>query len=169
MKYVRNIIVIVLALILQSTIIGRYTIIGIRPDLAMLALLVLVNWSGPVEIILYGFCLGFIQDVYSPENLGMNAFTMSVLAYVLYKVKEKLTFEQVPVKVMTAFAACLVHDLLYFSIHAGFEGQTLLKMFLLETIPGAIYTSLLFVGFIIIWEWIRRGGLIYVLEGLFRE
>ena len=169
MKYVRNLLIVLLALILQSTLFGRYPVAGIRPDLLMLALLVLVNLSGPVEIILYGFLLGFLQDVYTPENLGLNAFTMSVMAYLLDKVKEKLTFEQFPVKIATAFVACLVHDILYFSFYTRLEGVMMAKLLLLESIPGAVYTSLLFVGFLIIWDWLRRGGLIYVLEGLFRE
>ena len=63
MKIFRNILIIVLALLLQSTFWGRFTIFGARPDLAMLVLILLVSRSGQVESVLYGFFIGFWEDL----------------------------------------------------------------------------------------------------------
>ena len=59
MKIVRNVLIIALALLLQSTLFGRFTIWGVKPDLAMLVLIFLVSSSGQVESVLYGFFIGF--------------------------------------------------------------------------------------------------------------
>ncbi|HUT63088.1 MAG TPA: rod shape-determining protein MreD, partial [Anaerolineae bacterium] len=87
MKIIRNILLIALALLLQSVLIGRLDMYGIRPDLSMIVLIFLANESRPVEIIIYGFFIGFIQDVYTPEYLGYNAFSMSLIAYFLSMMK----------------------------------------------------------------------------------
>ena len=43
------------------------------------------------------------------------------------------------------------------------------SIFLRESLLGAVYTSVLFMLFMLLWEWMRSGGLVYVLEGIFRE
>jgi len=169
MKIIRNILIIAVALLLQSTLFGSVTIAGIRPDMAMLALLLLATWSGPVEGILYGFFIGFIQDVYSPENLGSNALTMALLAYLLDVVKERLTVEQYPVKAAVSIGACLLHDIAYLSLYTRFDGPLMTGMFFPESLLGAVYTTALFIGLIAVFQWIRDGGFFYVLEGLFRD
>lgn len=152
MKYIRNILVITLALLLQSTLFGRYGIGGVTPDLALLALLVLVTFSGPVESIVYGFLLGFFQDVYSPEFLGVNALTMSMTAYLLDNIKERLTIEQYQVKFLVSLVVCLIHDLMYLSFYTVFDGSLMMSIFLRESLLGAVYTSGLFLLFILVWE-----------------
>ncbi len=115
MKIIRNILIIALALLLQSTLFGRFSVWGIRPDLTMLVLILLVIDSGPVESVLYGFFIGFIQDVYTPEFLGFNSFTMSLMAFLLDNIKERLTVENYSVKALVTFTACTVHDIISLS------------------------------------------------------
>ena len=103
MKTLRNILFIAFALLMQSTLIGRIEIFGTRPDLALLVLIFIANQSNPVECILYGFFIGFLQDVYTPEYLGYNAFTMSLIAFLLGVLKESLTVENYSVRLFTTF------------------------------------------------------------------
>jgi len=167
MNYVRNILIIALALLAQSTIFGRFAIMGVRPDLPMLVLILLVNGSGHVESILYGFMIGFIQDVYSPEFLGMNSFIMSLMAYILDNVKEHFTIENFSVKTGEAFLACIIHDIVLLSFYTGMDISIMQNIFIRESLPGAVYTSgLLFVA-VVVWDFGVSGGLNFVIQGLF--
>ena len=164
MKIIRNILLVALALLLQSILVGRFDIYGIRPDLAMIVLIFLVNESSPVEIIIYGFLIGFLQDVYSPEYLGYNAFSMSLMAYFLNIMKERLTVENYSVKLVSTLIACLMHDGFYLSLYTQFDLSIISALFVRESIPGAVFTSILAIILVRVWEWAQYGGLILVLR-----
>ncbi|MFC1694065.1 rod shape-determining protein MreD [Candidatus Latescibacterota bacterium] len=166
MRIIRNILVIALAFLMQSIFFGRFTFFGVRPDLAMIVLIFLSHESNSVEIVLYGFFIGFFQDVYTPEYLGFNMLTMSFMAYLLDVAKEMLTVENYKIKMLVAFFACLVHDLIYLSLYTQFDYTVLTRLFLRSSLPGAIYTAILAVIFMRAWDWAVKGGLFIVVKEL---
>jgi len=167
MKIFRNILIIALALLLQSTFWGRFTIFGARPDLAMLVLILLVSRSGQVESVLYGFFIGFLQDVYSPEFLGVNAFTMSLMGFFLDLGKERLTVENYSVKAIVSFIACIVHDIIFLLLYTKFDSSIMIDIFLKVSLLGAVYTSILLVIIVMAWDWAISGGFNLVIQELF--
>ncbi|MFC1538087.1 rod shape-determining protein MreD [Candidatus Latescibacterota bacterium] len=167
MKIFRNILLIALALLLQSTLFGRFVIMGVKPDFAILVLIFLVSESGSVGSIVYGFIIGFIQDVYSPEFLGMNAFTMSLIGYFLGLSKDRLTVENYSVKAIVTFIVCIIHDIIYLSFYAKLDTSIMFKLFLRESLPGAVYTSVLLVITVFIWDKFLSGGFDIVTQELF--
>jgi len=164
MKTVRNILLIALALLVQSTVFGRLDLFGVRPDLALMVLLFLAAETDGVGLICYGFLIGFLQDVYSPEYLGFNAFSMSLTAFVLDVLKERLTVENFTVKLVTTLLACMFHDIVYLGFYTGFAFSSLVSIFVGESLPGAVYTSVLAVLVIGLWRWANSGGLFVVLR-----
>ncbi|MFC1490425.1 rod shape-determining protein MreD [Candidatus Latescibacterota bacterium] len=167
MKIFRNILLIALALLLQSTMFGRFSIFGAKPDLAILALIFFVSGSGPVGSIIYGFFIGFLQDVYSPEFLGTNAFTMSLMGYFLGLSKDRLTVENYSVKATVAFIVCIVHNLIFLSFYTKLDTSIMFNLFARESIPGALYTSFLLVIIVFVWDNLLSGGFDIVTQGLF--
>jgi rod shape-determining protein MreD len=166
MKTLRNILFIAFALLMQSTLIGRIEIFGTRPDLALLVLIFIANQSNPVECILYGFFIGFLQDVYTPEYLGYNAFTMSLIAFLLGVLKESLTVENYSVRLFTTFIACIIHDIVYLIFYTQFDLSVIRQLLIWEYLTGAVYTSALAFVFIKTWEWVQNGGLFVVVREL---
>ena len=167
MKQIRNILIIALALLVQSTIFGRLSIAGIKPDLAMLVLILMVNNSSHVESIIYGFTIGFLQDVYTPEFLGANAFTMSLMGFLLDNLKDRLTVENYSVRTGVAFTACVIHDLIFLSFYTKLDYSMMKELFIRESLLGAAYTSVLLFIIVILWEFIISGGFDFVLRELF--
>ena len=167
MKVFRNILVIALALLLQSTFFGRFSILGVRPDLAMLVLILLVSNSGQMESVLYGFFIGFLQDVYSPEFLGANAFTMSLMGFFLDLGKERLTVENYSVKAVVSFIVCVIHDVIFLLLYTKFDSSIMINIFIKESLLGAVYTSILLVVIVMVWDWAINGGFDFVIQGLF--
>lgn len=157
-----------LALLVQGTMFGRFELFGLRPDLALLCLLVIVQDTGGAKAILYGFLIGFAQDVYSPELLGYNAVAMSVTAYFIDVTKERFTVENYSVSFIVTISACILHDLLYLVFYTSFEVPVFISLFIKESLPGAVYTSAIAVVVIRVREWLRAGGFFGVLQELCR-
>ena len=166
MKVLRNILLIAITMLLQSSLFGRLDIYNVRPDLALLVMLFIVNTTGPVENIWYGFLIGLLQDVYTPEYLGFNSLTMSIIGFLSGFVREQFTVEKGAVRLLAAFIACLVHDALYLMMYTHFDFSTMLNLYLHLSLPGALYTSVLFFVFVAVWEWAERGGMFIVIREL---
>jgi rod shape-determining protein MreD len=139
---------------------------GARPDLGMLALTLLSGTVSGTEAILYGFFIGFVQDVYTPEYLGYNSFAMSLMGFLLGVLNETITVENIGVKTAVACVACLLHDILYLSFYTVFDFTLLFRLFVRESLGGALYTSALAFIFIAGYEWITGGGLKIVIREL---
>ncbi|MFC1551215.1 rod shape-determining protein MreD [Candidatus Latescibacterota bacterium] len=169
MKTFRNILLIALALLLQSSLFGRFSLFGVKPDLAILVLIFIVSGSGRIGSVAYGFLIGFLQDVYSPEFLGTNAFSMSLIGYFLGWSRDRLTVENYSVKAVVAFLVCIVHDIIYLAFYASMDFSIMLKLFIRESLPGAVYTSILLVIFVFVWDNLLSGGFNFVTQGLFRN
>lgn len=166
MKVIRNILLISLVLLVQSTLFGRYDLYGVRPDIALIVLIFLSNEASPVGCICYGFFIGFLQDVYTPEYLGYNTFSMTIMAFLLSKIHERLTVENYMVKLFATFFACMIHDAVYLSLYTQFELSVLVSLLVRESLPGAVYTSVLAVLLVRIWQWVQCGGLLIVVREL---
>ena len=166
MKVLRNILLVMIALLVQSTLFGRFDIYGVRPDLALLVLLFIANTTGPVGNIWYGFLIGLLQDVYSPEYLGFNTLTMSITGFFLGFVREQFTVEKGAVRLLVTFIVCLAHDALYLMIYTHFDFSLLFNLYLRLSLPGALYTSVIFFVLIAFWEWAEKGGIFIVIREL---
>jgi len=166
MQVVRNILLIVLALLVQSTFGTRMEIMGARPDFALLVLMLLASRGNTVTSIMYGFIIGFLQDVYSPEFLGANAFAMSLMGFILGEFRERLAVENTGVKFVSTFVAILVHDTVYLSLYSRFEFSVTWTLFVRMSLACALYTAVLGVVLVGIWHWLERGGFFSVVREL---
>ncbi len=159
MTILRNVLLIALALLVQSTFFGRLDLWNVRPDLGMLVLIFIAGGASTAECTLYGFLTGFLQDVYSPEYLGYNAFTMSLLGFMIGILRETLTVENYGVKTLVTFLACLVHDLVYLAFYTGLNVSLYMRLFIMGSLLGAVYTAGLAFLLIAAYEWSVGGGL----------
>ncbi len=166
MSVVRNILLIALALLLQSTVGLRIAIMGVRPDLAFLMLLLIAERSTTVQAVCYGFFIGFLQDIYSPEYLGYNSFAMSLAGYLLGEMKERFAVEHTAVKITAILVTLLVHDVVYLAFNTSFAFGPALNVFIRQSLPGAVYTALAGVVAVKVWKWLEQGGLFVVVREL---
>ena len=166
MHVVRNILLIALTLLVQSTLGSLMEIQGVRPDFAILMLMLLASRGSTVTSIMYGFIIGFLQDAYSPEFLGANAFSMSLMGFILGEFRERLAVEHAGVKFVSTFVAILLHDAVYLSLYSRFEFSIVVSLFMRMSLAGALYTAVLGVVLVSIWQWLEQGGFFIVVREL---
>jgi len=143
MKGIRDVAVLIVVLILQSTIVDRIAIAGIRPDL-LVAFVIYFGWiRGPVPGVVAGFTVGLIQDLDAPGPLGLNALSKTVVGFIAAKAGYRVHRSNVGVRFFFFLLAMLVHDVLYFGVYAAGDLAAMARQFLFVAMPSALYTTIL--------------------------
>lgn len=74
-------VIVVTALLLQSTVFADLRLLGVRPELLFLVTIVLALLEGPNEGAIVGFVSGLAQDFLLNEPKGITALTLTLLGY----------------------------------------------------------------------------------------
>ena len=127
-------------LIIQSTYGEKLALFDIRPDFVLLTLAYVAFSGGQIEGTLLGFFVGFLQDIYAPEQFGLNALTKSIVGFFVGYGHGSIVIEHVWTRGLILFGAVFGHDVLYFLFRGGWV--SILRIGL----PTALYTTLLGVG-----------------------
>ena len=114
----RHLLYLTLAAILQTTWVHYFEIFEIQPDLILLVLVLIAATAGHVEATILGFGVGLFQDAYTPADLGLNAFTKSIVGFAVGVGRSGIMIDAAPVKILLVIGAVLVHDLIYYIGHS---------------------------------------------------
>ncbi len=71
----------VICILLQTTILGKIAIRGVRPDLALLVLIFVSMRRGPMVGQVSGFASGFLEDLMNVSPLGFHSLLRTVIGY----------------------------------------------------------------------------------------
>jgi len=74
-------VVVVLAFILQLAVLPQFKLLGVQPDLILVVAVVVAVQDGPVAGAVVGFCGGLLQDIASPQVMGVSALTKTLAAF----------------------------------------------------------------------------------------
>ena len=73
--------VIITALVLQSTLFAQLRLLGVRPELLYVVTIVFALLEGPNEGAVVGFVSGMMQDFLLHEPKGITALTLTLVGY----------------------------------------------------------------------------------------
>lgn len=128
--------------ILQTTVTPLVELGRVRPDLFLLLLYLASYRMNPVQACLAGALLGLYEDALSGGPLGLNVFMLSVLGYVLVRVREELDETRLFPHVVLLFLASLGSGLVTLGVLAFFGmGRSLAESLVWIVLPGAVYTT----------------------------
>jgi rod shape-determining protein MreD len=153
-KILRMVLIFGVALILQSTLVRLLAIEGIQPDLILVALFFVALMEGSYQATIAGFCVGLVQDLYSPETLGLNALSKSLVGFALGFCRRGVFVEGLMPRTFILFAAVLLHDLIYFLISLWPNIGAGLSRVVVVGLPTALYTAIF--GYVIFYFMNRR-------------
>jgi rod shape-determining protein MreD len=74
-------VIIILAVLLQSTVFAQLRLLGVRPELLFLVTIILAMLEGPAEGAVVGFASGLAQDMLLNQPKGITALTLTLLGY----------------------------------------------------------------------------------------
>ena len=139
-KIIYAIFLLFILIIFQSFFSEVVTIKGIRLDLAVLILVYIGLTKGPAQGVIFGFLIGLLLDVFTPQRLGLGALIKSLIGFTVGNFKDNLFLESSYSKGAIVFLSVILNDLLY---HLLSEGVTLFTFhtILYHSLPSALYTS----------------------------
>jgi len=137
--------IIVVALLIQLTLINSVTILGLKPDLIMIVVVVFSMLKGAKEGTVSGFTSGLLQDIFSTGLLGINALAKTVIGFSCGIIKEKIFHEHILfiIPVIT-FISSFIQSILILLLLRAFGIEYGLAWSLKQiALPEALYSSLL--------------------------
>jgi rod shape-determining protein MreD len=135
--------------LLQSAVIPRLAIGGIRPDLFLVLTFGLSLSAGPEVATAAGFLVGLYQDSLSGAPLGLNAFTLSLIGFLVSQMSRQVRTTELAGRLGLLFLAGLVSGLTTLLVLRFFQVPRPWTSTLLWTVlPGTIYTTILGAGFL---------------------
>ena len=78
---VRNALLILLAVLLQTSWVNSFALWDVRPDVVLLVVVFIGITGGQIAATVFGFVSGFLLDVYDPESMGLNSLANSVVGF----------------------------------------------------------------------------------------
>lgn len=145
MKILLKSAIIVVTLLIQLTLINSVTILGLKPDLILVVVVVFSLLKGEKEGTISGFVSGLLQDIFSIGLLGINALAKTVIGFTCGILKEKIFHEHILfiIPVIT-FIASFMQSILIFLLLRAFGTEYNLAWSLKQiALPEALYSSLL--------------------------
>jgi rod shape-determining protein MreD len=141
--------VLVTALLLQSTLFGQLTLLGVRPELVYMVTILFALIEGPAEGTIVGFAGGLFQDFLLNDPKGITALTLTVLGYTIglsrqYIASPSPLLPTIVVAVGTA-AGVAFHSVVSFLLGQFDHPFTFtVKVILLTALYGAVLTPIVY-------------------------
>lgn len=133
---------ILLFLVMQAAIAGRIAIGNVAPDFVILMVVFFSLYRRSVQGALFGFVVGFLQDLGNPAFLGLNALVKSILGFMVGQVASKTFSESVPILYALFFVSALGHDLVYVLVFYWPRLGSAFATFFSQSLPSAAYSAL---------------------------
>ena len=133
--------------LLQVAIIPRLAIGGIQPDLFLILLCRLSLSASPESTAAAGFLIGLYQDALSGAPIGLNAFTLSLIGFLMSRLSRQVKTTELAGRFALLCLAAILSGLSILLLLRFFHAPRPLTSALLWTaLPGALYTALLGTG-----------------------
>jgi rod shape-determining protein MreD len=142
-------VVIVTALLLQSTVFAQIKLLGVEPELMYLLTIVIAILEGPQEGAIVGFAGGMAQDFLLNSPKGITALTLTLLGYAMGLARNYIVSPS-PLLPTFLVAAGTAIGMAFYLVVGGLLGQVSvpvtygLKVCLLTALYGAILTPIVF-------------------------
>ncbi len=138
LSFLKSMGALVLALVLQTTVVELISLGPIRPDLVIIVLVAISLRHGSVVGLYCGFMIGLAQDVYAIQTLGANALAKSLIGFMAGLADQRVVKITPGAMIFFLALAFCAHD--FVLALAGGVGMGV--MFWERSLPAGLYTVL---------------------------
>ena len=132
---------------LQTTVVPRLAIGGIQPDLFLVLIFGVGLAVRPELSTIVGLLVGLCQDSLSGAPLGLNAFTLSVIGFLVSLMTRQVKTADLTGRFALLLVAGLVSGLTTILVLRFFQlPRPFVPALLWTVLPGALYTAALGTG-----------------------
>jgi len=134
-----------LAVLLHMTVLDRFRIFGARPDLVLICVTFFGFFLGPAAGAESGLFAGALEDLFSLDFLGINAFTFAVTGLAAGYMSVKLSKESKRTRALLVFfltSFSMVFHFLAASALSRSVDASLAEYLLSSVAPSGLYTAI---------------------------
>jgi rod shape-determining protein MreD len=146
-------VVVLFAFVLQLAVVPQFKLFGVQPDLILVVAVVVAVQEGPVAGAIVGFAGGMLQDITSPQVMGVSALTKTLAAFMAGMLKDFFMTYSILLPVLLVFLATIFE----MTLHQGslvVLGQEQLPPFKVGTIfAESLYNV---IAVLIVYPFMRR-------------
>lgn len=84
--------VVLAAVVIQTTLFSRVRVVGVAPDLVMLVVVLLTPSLADIPALLVGFTGGLLLDLLGSTAVGLRALVFTVVAYLAVRSRERAEY-----------------------------------------------------------------------------
>ena len=151
-------IALVLAILVQASIVPYLAMGMFRPNLPLLVLIFIAARRGPYFGVIVAFFAGLFVDLLSTGFLGLSSFSFSIVAFLV----GKAFYTDVPMSIgrwaVASSVATVIYSVLFMYIYTLGTEAPLLTVIIKQALPTALYTWVLGMFWAISPLYERRGG-----------
>lgn len=140
-KILSGVVILFILIFFQSLLSGVVTIMGVKFDLAIVMLVYIALTRGPTYGMIFGFLIGLLLDVFTPQTLGWGALVKCLIGFTVGNFKDNLYLESLYSKGGVIFFALILNDFLYYIFASGVNPSTF-RILSHHSVPSAFYTSM---------------------------
>lgn len=111
----------IIGLVLQSTLFEKLQIVGAKPDLLLIVVVLIGILQGREQGAKVGFIFGLVEDLYLGRYWGLNAFVKMLTGYLVGLAENKVFKENLLIPSFGLFSATFLHNFIYIAL-AGLAG-----------------------------------------------
>jgi len=143
-------VIIVTAVLLQSTVFAQMRLLGVRPELMYLVTILIAIMEGPQEGAIVGFAGGMVQDFMLNTPKGITALTLTLLGYTMGMARQYIVSPSPLLPTMLVAVGTFAGTAFYQIVRAllgQLPDQSLafgIRVSLLSALYGAILTPIVY-------------------------
>jgi len=141
-------VVVLTALVLQSTLFSQVTLAGVKPELVYLVTIVLAFLEGPASGAVAGFAGGMAQDSLLNQPTGITGLTLTLVGYAVGMIRQYIVTPSplLPVALVggATIAGILFYGAVALLLGVDIGGSYLIKVALLAGLYDALLTPIVF-------------------------
>ncbi len=142
--YLPHLLVLFASVVLQTTVMPHFRIMGIQPDLVLIVTITYAFIGGSTFGSATGFLGGLLQDLAVTRSLGLNALSKTLVGYLAGLLKKTIFMESIFLPVISIFIATLLNETIYVGLAYLFGYEIPARLiFSIIVLPSAIYNSVL--------------------------
>ncbi len=138
-----KIIVLLLAVLAQTTIAPKLMIAGATPNISLLVIIFIAFKTPLNEIFHYAFWSGLALDAFSINDFGASALCFSITAFLAHQIHEKLFVNDVLSRILLVVFCVAVNSILFFLIINRNYLYEYPRSLFFYGIPSILYSAIL--------------------------
>ena len=148
------------ALAIETSVTFRLMLWGVEPSLLLGLVYYFARYQGAIPGAVLGFLVGLLEDLSTPEHLGLHALAKCLVGYAIGKLwaGQRMFKDNLRAQTVTLLAAGIAHDALVLAVVAHGHPGRFLALFFRLGLPSALYTALFCPLLVTTWSWLRVKG-----------